>query len=51
MRGDVQDILCSKCGKYLFTEKDIENGYIRGNDNENYVYDDVKDEFVCDECR
>lgn len=51
MAGDVQDIHCSKCGKYLFTEKDTENGYRRENDNENYVYDEVKDEFVCDECR
>lgn len=51
MTGDVQDICCNKCGKYLFTEKHTENGYKRENDNKNYIYDDIKDEFVCDECR
>ena len=50
MVGDVQDIRCNKCGKYLFTEKDTENGYRRENDSKNYVYDGIKDEFVCDEC-
>lgn len=51
MTGDIQDVCCTKCGKYLFTEKDTENGYRRENDNENYVYDDVKDEFICEKCR
>ena len=51
MVGDVQDICCNKCNKYLFTEKDTENGYRRENDNGNYVYDDIDDEFVCNECR
>ena len=37
--------------RYLFTEQDTENGYRRKNDKENYTYDDVRDEFVCDECR
>ena len=51
MTGDIQDVCCTKCGKYLFTEKDTENGYRRENDNKNYVYDDVKDEFICEKCR
>ena len=45
------DIRCDKCNKYLFTEIK-ENGKIkREKDKNNYVYDDIKDEFVCDECR
>ena len=24
MTGDIQDVCCTKCGKYLFTEKDTE---------------------------
>ena len=51
MVGDIQKIQCSKCGKYLFTEMDTENGYKREDDKENYSYDETKDEFVCDECQ
>lgn len=51
MVGDIQDICCNKCGKYLFTEKDLENGYIRENDHENYYYDDKQDIFICNECK
>ena len=51
MVGDIQGVCCSKCGKFLFTEKDTKNGCRRENDNENYVYDDVKDEFICEKCR
>ena len=51
MRGDTHDIRCNKCGRYLFTEKDTENGYRRENDNKKYIYDEIKDEFICDECR
>lgn len=50
MIGNVQDICCNKCGKYLFTEMDTENGYKRENDNEDYRYDEIADEFICDEC-
>ena len=51
MVGDIQNVCCNMCGRYLFTEQDAENGYRRKNDKENYTYDDVRDEFVCDECR
>lgn len=50
MAGNVQDICCIKCGKYLFTEMDTESGYKRENDKEDYIFDEIKDEFVCDEC-
>ena len=50
MVGDLSDIRCSKCGKYLFTEKDTEYGYRRENDNKNYSYDPSEDEFICDDC-
>lgn len=51
MRGDTQDVRCGKCNRYLFTEKDTENGYKRENDDKKYIYDEIKDEFICDECR
>lgn len=50
MVGDIQDISCNKCGKYLFTERDTEAGVKRENDNEDYGYDEIKDEFICDDC-
>lgn len=50
MLGDVQDVCCNKCGKYLFTEKDTEIGYKRENDRKDYFYDASKDIFVCEEC-
>lgn len=51
MLGDIQDVCCNKCGKYLFTEKDTEAGYRRENDREDYVYDASKDIFLCEECK
>lgn len=46
------DITCCKCGKFILTEQ-------RGDDNEircikgsyeNGFYNDIKDEFFCNEC-
>lgn len=51
MVGNKQDIYCSKCGKYLFTEIDTKDGCERENDNKNYIYDEIKDIFVCDKCK
>lgn len=51
------DIKCDRCGKYLFTEYNRimptapTGNYRRENDKENYFYDDIADEFICDECR
>lgn len=59
MIGDIQDICCDKCGKYLFTEKHVKNEnrpeslcgiIIRENDNEDYEYDGKADVFICNEC-
>lgn len=50
MIGNVQDICCIKCSKYLFTEMNTENGYKRENDKEDYSYDEIEDKFVCNEC-
>ena len=50
MIGDIQDIHCLQCGKYLFTEKDTINGSKRENDYKNYVYDEENDEFICNKC-
>lgn len=51
MIGDIQDINCNKCGKYLFTEEDTVSGYKRLNDNKEYIYDKENDVFLCDKCR
>ena len=51
------DIYCSKCHKYLFSEYDREGmlishgNYKRENDKGNYIYDELKDEFICNDCR
>ncbi len=59
MIGQIQDICCDKCGKYLFTEKDVKDDNhpkslfgktVRENDHEDYEYDDQTDMFICDEC-
>lgn len=50
MLGDVNKIHCDKCGKYLFTETDTENGMKRIDDNRDYRYDEIADEFICDNC-
>lgn len=50
MSGYVYEIHCIKCGKYLFTEMDTEEGLKRENDNEDYRYDEIKDEFICNDC-
>lgn len=49
--GDNQNICCDKCGKYLFTEKYMENGYSRENDHEDYEYYEKSDIFVCNDCK
>lgn len=51
MLGDVQDVCCNKCGKYLFTEMDTATGYRRENDKGDYIYLEYKDVFLCDECK
>lgn len=51
MLGAVQKIFCTKCGKYLFTERDTKSGYKRENDMKNYYYDEDADEFICDSCK
>lgn len=51
MVGDKQDICCSKCGKYLFTETDTTNGIKREKDNKDYFYDEKTDEFHCKDCK
>lgn len=47
-----QYVLCDKCGKYLFAEYVNSSGlaerYINDND---FTYDEIKDEFECNECR
>ena len=55
MVGDIQKIYCSKCERYLFTEKEIGGvgnlgKVIREDDKRDYSYDVIKDVFVCDEC-
>lgn len=50
MLGNVQKIHCCKCNKYLFTEMDTKEGYKRENDNKNYFYDEISDEFYCANC-
>jgi len=50
MLGDINHIHCTKCGTYLFTETDTETGYKRTNDNKNYRYDEILDEFICEKC-
>ena len=50
MKDRIQEIHCSKCKKYLFTEKDTEYGYERENDNKSYSYDPSEDEFICYDC-
>lgn len=51
MLGNIQKICCNKCGKYLFTETDTENGIKRTDDNRDYYYDEIADEFICDNCK
>lgn len=52
-----QVIFCAKCHKYLFTEYEkigtlISLGnYKRENDKGNYEYDEITDEFICNDCR
>lgn len=49
-------ICCSKCGRYLFTEKEVidknnpKGRIVRENDDKNYYYHSDKDNFVCEEC-
>ena len=50
MLGNVCKIHCNKCGKYLFTETHTENGIKRTDDNRDYRYDEITDEFICDDC-
>ena len=50
MLGDVQNVCCSICGKYLFTEKDTDHGYRRECDKQNYIYNQIKATFICEEC-
>lgn len=45
-----QDICCSICNKYLFTEIDTEKGYRRENDIKDYQYDETADNFICIDC-
>lgn len=51
MIGNVQDVYCDKCNRYLFTETDTEDGCKRENDNKDYDYDEIKDIFVCNKCK
>lgn len=59
MIGQIQDIYCDKCNIYLFTEKDVKDEKnpksnmgktVRENDKGNYVYDEISDMFICNEC-
>lgn len=50
MIENIQEIYCGKCGRYLFTEYENNDGYRRKNDNKNYIYNEVDDEFICEKC-
>ena len=59
MIGDIYDICCEECGRYLFTEKMIQDTQnpssflgktIRENDCTNYIYQGKEDRFICNEC-
>lgn len=50
MLGDVCKLHCNKCGKYLFTETHTETGIKRTDDNRDYRYDEITDEFICNDC-
>ena len=45
-----QAIKCCKCDKYLFTECEINGRYHRYEGTYNYIYDELIDDFFCDEC-
>lgn len=46
----IQKIYCEICGKYLFTEIEGHNKYRRINDNENYTYNEITGQFICNHC-
>lgn len=50
----VFDVVCNVCGKHLFFEEEAlingAHGRVRHDDNGNYIYDELKGEFYCNEC-
>ena len=46
----VQDIKCSKCGVYLFTECDCFDGKVKRLNGGDEVYDEFEGSFYCNDC-
>ena len=45
-----QNIHCDTCGKFLFTEESSNEGITRTRDKNDYMYDEIKAIFTCNEC-
>lgn len=46
----VIDIICNRCGAYLFTERECWDGRVERLNSTGEVYDEIADEFYCEKC-